>query len=221
MPVPQNFSSPIRMSAKERALAQIQRWIIEGTLLPGEKLIDAELAESLAVSRTPIREAFQLLEVQGLVSMHPGKETRVTSIEKDDILNMYPTLAALHSLAAEYSAQLIGPEQIEMLKELNAQFGQAIENGQPYQAMELDEQFHNLIVEVSDNPYIASFSTSLQIHIRRFKYVFLKQPMAATLTSVEEHASIISALEERNKEAASAMMKQNLLRPMKELHALI
>lgn len=189
--------------------------------MPGEKLIDAELAESLAVSRTPIREAFQLLEVQGLVSMHPGKETRVTSIEKEDILKMYPTLAALHALAAEYSAQLILPDQIEMLKELNTQFGKAIESGQPYQAMEIDEQFHNLIVEISDNAYIASFSASLQIHIRRFKYVFLKQPITATLTSVEEHASILLALEKRDTEKAAATMKQNLIRPMHELYALI
>ncbi|UVI30461.1 GntR family transcriptional regulator [Paenibacillus spongiae] len=221
MPVPQNFASPTRISAKERALSQIQRWIIEGTLLPGEKLFDAELAESLAVSRTPIREALQLLEMQGLVSMHPGKETRVTRIEKDDMLKMYPTLAALYALAAEQAAQLILPEQIELLKELNAQFGEAIRNGQPYQAMELDEQFHNMIVEISDNPYIASFSASLQIHIRRFKYVFLKQPPTAARSSEEEHAAIIAALEERDPEAASARMKQNVIRPMQELYALI
>lgn len=221
MPVPKNFSTPIRMSAKEQALSQIQRWIIEGTLQPCEKLIDAELAESLSLSRTPIREAFQLLEVQGLVSMYPGKETKVTSIEKDDILKMYPTLAALHALAAEYAAKVILPAQIEALKELNGQFAKAIENGQPYQAMELDEQFHNLIVEVSDNAYVASFSASLQIHIRRFKYVFLKQPVSGTLVSVNEHASIILALEKHDAEAASATMKQNLIRPMHELYSLI
>ena len=221
MPVPKNFSLPIRMSAKERALAQIQRWIIEGTLEPGEKLIDAELAESLAVSRTPIREALQLLEVQGLISMHPGKETRVTEIKKDDILKLYPTLAALHALATEYTAKLILPDQIETLKKLNLQFGQAIECGQPYNAMELDEQFHNLIVELSDNPYIVSFSVSLQMHIRRFKYVFLKQPITETQSSVAEHASIISALEKRDANTASALMKQNVLRPMRELYDLI
>lgn len=221
MPVPHNFSSPTRISAKERALTQIQRWIIEGTLVPGEKLIDAELAESLAVSRTPIREAFQLLEMQGLVSMFPGKETRVTSIEKEDILKMYPTLAALYSLAAEYAAKLISLEQIEALKEINKQFAQAIQSGQTYQAMELDEQFHNLIVDVSDNAYIASFSTSLQIHIRRFKYVFLKQPVAGTLTSVEDHLAIILALEQKDSEQASAHMKENLIRPMHELYSLI
>lgn len=221
MPIPYNYSTPLRMTAKERALSQIQRWIIDGTLQPDEKLIDAELADALGVSRTPVREALQLLEVQGLVEMHPGKDTRVKSIEKDDILKMYPTLAALHSLAAELAAPLIVPKQIEQLKGLNAQFAEAIGNDQPYQAMECDEQFHNIIVDAADNSYVASFSSSLQIHIRRFKYVFLKQRITSTLASVQEHAAIIEAFERRDSEAAAAMMKQNLLRPMHELHASI
>lgn len=150
MPIPKNFSAPVRMSAKERAFSQIQRWIIDGTLQPGEKLLDAELAETLSVSRTPIREAFQLLEVQGLVSMHPGKETRVTLIEKEDILKMYPTLAALHGLAAEQAVKWMNSEQVETLKQLNSDFRNAIETGQPYKAMELDEQFHNLIESVKN-----------------------------------------------------------------------
>ncbi|GAA4850759.1 GntR family transcriptional regulator [Paenibacillus vulneris] len=221
MPVPKNFVSPARMSAKERAFSQIQRWIIDGTLQPGEKLIDAELAESLGVSRTPIREAFQLLEVQGLVSTHPGKETKVTEIEKDDIFKMYSTMAVLQALAAEITAKIIAPEQTEQLRSINHDFASAINSGQAYQAMETDEQFHNLIVELSDNPYIASFSASLQIHIRRFKYVFLKQPVTATQASVDEHASIISAFEQKDSDRAQAMMKQNFIRPMQELHELL
>ncbi|MBB3131626.1 DNA-binding GntR family transcriptional regulator [Paenibacillus rhizosphaerae] len=221
MPIPKSYSSPVRMTAKERALSQIQRWIIDGTLQPGEKLVDAELAEALGVSRTPVREALQLLEVQGLVEMHPGRDTRVQTIEKDDILKMYATLAALHSLAAEAAAAHIPAEQIEQLKGINADFAAAIEQGQPYQAMELDEQFHNLIVDASDNAYVASFSASLQIHIRRFKYVFLAQPVSATAASVEEHARIIEAFEEKDRALAASVMKQNLLRPMKELYAMI
>lgn len=221
MPVPKNFISPARMSAKERALSQIQRWIIDGTLQPGEKLIDAELAESLGVSRTPIREAFQLLEVQGLVSTQPGKETKVTEIEKGDIFKMYSTMAALQALAAEVAALHITPEQIEQLRALNRDFEQCIQNGQAYQAMEVDEQFHNLLVELADNSYLASFNASLQIHIRRFKYVFLKQPIAATQASVDEHDAIISTLENRDGDRAQAMMKQNFIRPMKELQELL
>ncbi|RKL65871.1 GntR family transcriptional regulator [Salipaludibacillus neizhouensis] len=221
MPVPKNFAVPARMSAKERSFVQIQKWIIDGTLQPGEKIIDAELAETLAVSRTPIREALQLLEIQGLVSMHPGKETRVKQIEKHDILKLYPTLASLHALGAEYAAQRILPEHIDQLKNLNMRFRQAIESGQTFEAMETDEQIHNLIVDLSENEYIASFSASLQIHIRRFKYVFLKQKPHATMTSVEEHDSLITALEQQDAEAAAARMKQNIIRPMQELYTFI
>lgn len=221
MPIPHNFTAPARMSAKERALSQLQRWIIDGTFQPGEKLIDAELADALGVSRTPVREALQLLEIQGLVEMHPGKDTRVTMIQKDDILHLYSTLASLHGLAAEMATPRIVPAQLEQLNGINAQFEEAIGSGQPYLAMEADELFHNLIVDISDNPYIASFSSSLQIHIRRFKYVFLKQPVHATSTSVREHEELIRALDNRDPVAAAEAMRQNLLRPMRELHALL
>jgi len=221
MPIPKDFALPVRMSAKERAFSQIQRWIIDGTLQPGEKLIDAEMAESLGVSRTPIREAFQLLEVQGLVSMYPGKETKVTTIEKNDIFKMYSTMAALQALAAETTAPIIIPEQIEKLRSINLEFANAIQNGEVYQAMEVDEQFHNYIVELSDNPYVATFNESLQIHIRRFKYVFLKQPMTATLASIEEHKLIIQAFEDKNSDTAHQLMKQNIIRPMQELNDIL
>ena len=73
MPIPTDHAKPIRITAKENAFNQLQQWIIDGTLHPGEKLNDTELAEALGVSRTPIRESLQLLEVQGFVKMYPEK----------------------------------------------------------------------------------------------------------------------------------------------------
>ncbi|MCQ4085426.1 GntR family transcriptional regulator [Saccharibacillus sp. JS10] len=221
MPVPQNFKAPARISAKEKALTQIQRWIVDGTLQPGEKLLEAELSESLGVSRTPIREAFQLLEVQGLVATYPGKETKVTGVEKGDILKLYSTLAALHASAAEVAAELISPQQIQRLIDLNAEFAHAVSSDQPYLAMETDEEFHKVIVELSNNPYTATFSDSLQVHIRRFKYVFLQQPIDSTQASVDEHVAIIAAFQNRDAAAAHEAMKKNLIRPMRELEHLI
>jgi len=221
MPIPSDFSSPERISAKDRSLAHIQRWIIDGTLEPGEKLNDADLASALGVSRTPIREALQLLAGQGLIEMHPGKDTRVVSVDKDDILKLYPTLAVLHALAAERASPWITEQQLAHLQRLNTQFADAVEQGQPFQAMELDEQFHNVIIDAADNPYILSFSNSLQLHIRRFKYVFLKQPFATAHASVQEHEAIIQALVQHDGNTAAVMMKQNLLRPMRELYEMI
>lgn len=218
MPIPTGYAAFTKVSAKERVLGQLQRWIIDGTFVPGEKLMDLEVAEALGVSRTPIREAFQILEMQGFVEIHQGKETRVTNIEKDDILKIYPPFAALQSLAVEIVTPTISNAQIEKLRGINLEFAELLENEQPYKAMEYDEDFHNLIVEIADNPYISLFTSNLQMHIRRFKYLFLKQISASEHTSIDEHEQVIRALEEKDSNAASLTMKRNILRPMQELY---
>ncbi len=217
MPIPKDFSALVKISAKERALSQLQRWIIDGTLIPGEKLVDTELSDALGVSRTPIREALQILEIQRFVEIHHGKETRVTKIEKNDILKIYPPFAALQSLAAELTTPIISNEQIENLKRINAEFSSLLDQGQPYKAMELDEEFHNLIVEVADNPYISSFTSTMQMHIRRFKYLFLKQAKTSEQLSVTEHTELITAFETKDTAKTALLMKKNILRPMREL----
>ena len=217
MPIPQNFAKPAKISAKERALGQIQRWIIDGTLLPGEKLMDMDLSEALGISRTPIREALQILEMQGFVEIRQGKETRVAGIEKNDILKIYPPFAAIQSLAAELAAPMFSAERIEKLREINAGFAALMDQGRPYQAMEKDEEFHDVIIEAADNPYISSFSATMLMHIRRFKFIFLRRITASDQASANEHNMLIDALAAGDAAEAGRIMKQNIMRPMREL----
>jgi len=216
MPIPQGYSRPERVSAKERAFFQLQRWIVDGTLQPGERLSDGELAEALGVSRTPIREALQTLEMQGFVEMHRGRDTRVTTITKDDIHKIYPPLASLQSLAAEMATELVTAKFIEQLREINGGFAMVLERKASYQAMEIDDEFHNTIVELTQNPYISSFVSILQLQARRLKYVFFQDTILSH-ESVTEHEQIITAFEQRDSQRAAEYMRQNWLRPMKEL----
>lgn len=218
MPIPPGYSRPERASAKDRALGQIQRWIVDGTLQPGEKLHDSELADALGVSRTPIREALQTLELQGFVEMHRGRDTRVTRLTQDDIQKIYPPLASLQSLAAELAAEVATPAFAERLRGINAAFAAALERQAAYQAMELDDEFHSAIVDVVDNPYLASFIATLQLHARRLKYRFFQDVLLST-DSVQEHEHIITALLAREAGTAAAGMRENWLRPMRELAA--
>ncbi|WP_138752052.1 GntR family transcriptional regulator [Paenibacillus sinopodophylli] len=217
MPIPTDYTSPARLSAKERTLSQLQKWIIDGTLQPGEKLNDSELSEALGVSRTPIREAFQLLEVQGLIETFPGKETRVTTLEKEDIIKLYAPLTALQALAAELAAANIQPEHIKQLRAINAGFGESVKKEQLYEAMELDEEFHETILHIANNQHISTFCSSLQMHIRRYKYIFFKRPNWESKAAAEDHEAIINALESRNAEEAARLMKHNLVRPLEHL----
>lgn len=218
MPIPQNISAPIRLLAKDKAFNQLQRWILDGTLEPGEQLYDSEISHALGISRTPIREALQLLEVQGFIEMRPGKETRVTRIKKEDVLKIYPPLAVLHALAAEEAAKVITAEQLKQLKKMTDEYEHLIQQQDQFKAMESDEQFHNYIVELADNSYITDFSSVLQLHIRRFKFIFLKRDPIIVKESLKEHRALIEAFKEHNTEQAASIMKQNWLRPMKEVY---
>jgi len=216
MPIPIDFSTPIRISAKERAFLQIQQWIIDGTIHPGERLNDVELADALGVSRTPIREALQLLEVQGFIEMYPGRATQVTKVNQEDILKILPPLAVLQALSAELATSLISKPAIDFLRNINNNFAEAVGKDDFYSALKLDEQFHKLIVEVTGNPYILKMISTLQAHVRR---LFFHKSIILTSTSIKEHEAILNAFEGQDKDTAANIMRTNWLRPIEEFHS--
>ena len=214
MPIPMNHQKPARISAKESAFLQLQQWIIDGTLQPEEKLVDTELAKALNLSRTPIREALQLLEAQGFVEMFPGKATRVTNVHKEDLKNLLPPLAALQALAAELAVPNLDAELIDRLEEANKRFASAIESKDSFSTLRIDEEFHQIIVDASRNPYIHTMLDRLQSHVRR---QFFHHTLVLTESSSTEHEDIIHALKAQDAKKAARIMKRNWLRSTDDL----
>lgn len=217
MPIPTNYTKPKRKTAKENAYIQLQQWIIDGTLHPAEKLNDNELAKALGVSRTPIRESLQLLEVEGFVEMFPGKATQVTEVEKESITDLLPPLAALQALSAELAIPHLTDESIALLENTNERFAAAVQSKQTFSALKIDEEFHQIIVDTANNPYILSMVASLQAHVRR---LFFHNSIVLTESSIEEHAKIIELLKERDGLSVSKIMRENWLRAIEEFHSL-
>lgn len=214
MPVPSDFQAEKRLSAKERAFQQIQEWIIDGTLQPGEKLNDADLARAINVSRTPVREALQILSQQGFVTMKPGSCTLVNASSPDDLCALLPPLAALQALACETAAGKTLPEATyQKLEAWNLEFGEALEKGDAYAALKKDEQFHKRIVDSCENPYISNITQMLQAHVRR---LFFQKAIVLKPESVEEHSQIIQALRDHDTERASRIAKENWLRSVSD-----
>ena len=217
MPVPTDHAKPLRVSAKENAFNQLQQWIIDGTLHPGEKLNDTELAGALGVSRTPIRESLQLLEVQGFVRMYPGKATQVTEVDKESITDLLPPLAALQALSAELAIPQLTEETIALLESTNRIFAHAVYTEDYFSALKIDEEFHQIIVDAADNPYIITMVASLQAHVRR---LFFHNSIILTEKSIDEHDKIINSMKERDPIAVSSIMSGNWLRAIEEFHSL-
>lgn len=216
MPVPIDHSKPVRMNAKESAYHQLEQWIIDGTLQPGEKLTDTELAQALNLSRTPIREALQLLEVVGFVKMIPGKATTVTQVDKGDIKHLLPPLAVLQALAAELAVPNITEEQISRLEQTNRRFAEAVKNNDSFNALKIDEEFHRIIIEAAENPYITIMLSRLQSHVRR---QFFHHSLELSDASRLEHEDIIQAFKDKDIKRLSSLTRNNWIRSIEELNA--
>ncbi|HDR7947809.1 TPA: GntR family transcriptional regulator [Bacillus toyonensis] len=220
MPVPQNYKKPERVSAKSLVLTQLQDWIIEGVLQPDEKINDGELAEALGVSRTPVREALQILELSGLVEMIPGQKTKIAPIKLEDVSIIYETLAGLHSIIGKQALQKVTDADIKLLSEINDTFQQSIHEKDSKKALKLDIQFHNTITSIAKNRYIEPFLENMQLHVLRLEYLFFQNFVPAS-QSIKEHHSIIQALQKQDEKQMEQMMAQNWLRPMKEIQKMI
>ena len=126
MPLPREESSFERLSAKQRVYETVKDWIIEGQFQPGEKVSDIEIADYFKVSRTPVREALQLLEAQKLVVSYPGKATLVTELETDNIEKWYLPMAMLQQLAVSIAIEKVTPEDIRRLRKLAEDFAESV-----------------------------------------------------------------------------------------------
>ena len=116
MPLPEEHYHFSKVSVKTRIYETIKRWIIEMRLKPGEQIFDVEIAEHFQVSRTPVREALQLLEMQKLVKTIPGKATIVTEIDYENLEQLYQPMAVLQQLAVQLAIEKASPKDIENLK---------------------------------------------------------------------------------------------------------
>lgn len=214
MPIPSDMSKPVRKTAKLHAYHQLLNWIIDGTLQPEEKLNDIELAQALGVSRTPIRESLQLLESQGFVTMQPGRATQVTPVQKDDINHLLPPLASLQALATELAAPHMTDEIIAELESTNQQFADALKAKNFTEALKIDEQFHQLIIDTANNPYISQIVEMLQAHVRR---LFYSEKIILRESSIETHAKLIALYKAKQTDELASLMTDNWLYTLEEL----
>ena len=111
----------------EAAYERLRDAIVRGDLVPGEKIKDADLAEMLGLSRTPVREALTRLVESGLVESKPGVYTRVSTLNQHDIAATLAVLKALDSLAMETAVPRLTERDFRTMRQANRNFAAAVD----------------------------------------------------------------------------------------------
>ncbi len=213
MPIPQQIESVERQSAKSVVYQTVCDWIVTDVLKPGEKILDSELAAYFHVSRTPVREALQLLQNQRLVCVIPGRATVVADLDVEDFEKCYRPLAELEALAAELACQKLTDAGLaELEQELHAS-AEANLHGDTASVITHDTRFHDIIIDAADNEYVAEFSHMMVLHIQRIRYHFFHLPTMRR-QSAAQHAAILEALCARDAALAKSRMREHWLTAM-------
>lgn len=210
MPIPAKKMKDKPKTAKQRVYSELKKWIIEGVMQPGEKISDQEIALYFSVSRTPVREAIQMLADQKLITIMPGKMSYISPIDVCETISAYKIEAELHSLALELAFPKITDEVIAELERANENFHHAFETGDFHEITNCDNKFHNIILKLSGSSFIKEFIVTVGSHIQRIEHIYF-QTFQNSKNSYHEHNAVIRALKKRDLAAAQKNMRINWL----------
>jgi DNA-binding GntR family transcriptional regulator len=201
--------SPLRDQVYLDLLQRVQR----GTLTPGSRIRDSEIAKQLGVSRTPVREALIRLAREGALDAEVGRGFRVRSLATDELREVGAILALLEPFALD----LVPAFPRERLEEL-ASVARRLEQtrGDIDACIELDDEWHRLLLSDCPNRRLLSLIEALRQTPRRYLRHYLQQAGRLSLSTVH-HARIAEALRRGDRGAARALLERRWTKGLEEI----
>ena len=196
-------------------LDKLMEWIMSGKLLMGDKLNTEELASQLGVSRMPIREALNNLEKKGLAESIPYAGTRLVTLTKEDVRQIYIARAALEPIAARHACERITPNEIKNLEKIHEGYKQIVSQDE-IDAVDVYLQnrlFHFSLYKTSQLERICTIIESLWDNLSFFKLIYGQKLLGDRSTRenlIAEHQSYLDALRKQDGDLISRLLEENL-----------
>jgi DNA-binding GntR family transcriptional regulator len=208
MPIPEHGGGMIARSLlRDDAYRTIRNAIVDGTLAPGERINDGDLAAWLGVSRTPVREALARLEEAGLVQTKPGRYTMVSPLDLRAVRSAQSVVAAMHELAVREAVPHLTADEIAAMRAANARFAEALRANDVGAAIAADDEFHDVAVRASANSALASVLEQFTPVLRRVER--LRFSSLSGREAVALHDRVIDLCELGDVDGAAAAARAN------------
>jgi DNA-binding GntR family transcriptional regulator len=181
--------------------------ILEGRLAPGQQLVETALASEYGVSRTPIREALQLLVKDGLVSISGG--LRVCELTLKEVRDLLQTTQVLQGLSCRLAVMRGTSVQLENLEAVMVDMERAATSGDEIAWKAADQRLHVHISEMADNPSLSRMVRQMEFLIGRVRHLAIHLPGRMTESNVE-HRRVVEAIKSRNADLAERAIRDHL-----------
>lgn len=204
----------------EQAYASIRRRILDNAFPPGHQALESELAQELAISRTPVREAMIRLQQEGLVEVIPRHGMRVLPISPNDMAEIYTVLTALECAAAEIVAKRKpSAQELAPLVRATRDMDRALKASDLDAWAVADEEFHRTLVELAGNRMLEETVANFWDRAHRARMVTLRmRPLP--VHSTNEHTALVERLRAGDAKGAVRVNREHRERASRELLAL-
>ncbi|MWB78661.1 FCD domain-containing protein [Pseudooceanicola sp. 216_PA32_1] len=207
-------------SRSDRIAALLEEQILTGRFAPGTRLDEASLAEEHAVSRTPIREAFQRLAQAGLVEHAPRRGVFVRQATPVEIMEMFEVMAEIEAVCGRLAALRSTEAELDALRRANAACRLALEDGDADRYYDQNGTFHHLIYAQSGNRFLEQ--EAMRLHRRLKPYRRMQLHLRGRLAqSMAEHEAIVDAIAAGDGTRASGLLRDHVAVQGEKFHHLL
>jgi DNA-binding GntR family transcriptional regulator len=198
-------------SLHSRVTESLREQIFAGTIPPGSFIDEVALAESLQISRTPLREALKVLTAEGLVRHEPRQGCFVNQVTEQDLDEIFPVIALLEGRCAFEAAHKATGADLRVLESLHDQLQSHAESKNIVGYYEANLSIHEAIIKLANNRWLAGAIHDLRKILKLARLQQLHAP-GRLAQSLQEHMAVFAALKARDGEGAEAAMKTHLTR---------
>ena len=200
---------PAPPSLQEQAYRDIRSRIVSCRFRPGARLNEAEVATLLGLGRTPVRQAFDRLRMEGLVIVHPRRGVEVRGFEAGELLEIVEARLVNECHAAGLAALRATPRDVAALEDILLRSTAATPVEETETLMRLEREFHGLLAQIAGNTVLAGILRNLQDRAIRFWFVASgQQPQRQSV--VAQHADILGAIAAGDRAGAEAAMRRHI-----------
>ena len=200
-----------RKSLGEHVFESLKHSIVMGKISSGEWLVESHIAETLGISRTPVREAIHKLEREGLIERQPRGGFTVLGLTRNDIEETFGIRCVLEGYAARLAAVKHNEEELEALEKKIEEFQNALDRKKMNLLPAINTEFHDLLYSLGKSPKLISIINGLRDQIYRFRKMNLKEEKFAA-TSNQDHIQMLQSIRKRNAEGAERLAREHILR---------
>ena len=208
-PTSENANEATALPLAQQVAARLRDMIIQDQLVPGEWIREQAIADRLSVSRTPLREALKLLDLEGLIQLVPNRGAVVTELTVEEVKEKLEVLAVLESLAGKLACRNATDSELAEIRALHYEMLACFSRENRLEYFKLNQRIHLAIVAASGNKTLIETHARINAQLYRVRFQSNLQNKLWG-TAVDEHEEMLSALEARNGEALGLCLLNHL-----------